>query len=309
MLISIVTPAHNAEAYLPATLASINAQSHTNWELIVVDDGSADRTPEVVRSWAKMDSRVKLHQQANAGVAEARNAGYRMISPESQFVIFLDADDVWRPRCLEKLAQAIESDSSAPAVHGRAECIDAQGRAIPMLGYEGLGRQYVRAGRIETLADDQPTHFASIALRDPITTPGQVLIRRSALEAVGLYDGRASPAEDWDLWLRLAFEAPLRYLPETVLDYRRHSGNASGQLSRMRRGELYVRRKAITLATARPSLRAIAKASWRHTELERCVDRLRRADQFRREQRLGAALGELARASRSIAAYCSTYMP
>ena len=72
MLISIVTPAHNAETYLPATLASISAQSHTHWELIVVDDGSADRTPEVVRNWVKMDSRIKLHQQANAGVAAAR---------------------------------------------------------------------------------------------------------------------------------------------------------------------------------------------------------------------------------------------
>ena len=232
-----------------------------------------------------------------------------MISPESQFVIFLDADDIWRPHCLEKLAQAIGSESNAPAVHGRAECIDAQGHAIPMQGYERLGRQYIRAGRVEILADNQPTHFASIALRDPITTSGQVLIRRSALEKVGLYDGQASPAEDWDLWLRLALEAPLHYLPETVLDYRRHSGNASGQLSRMRRGELYVRRKAIALAAARPSLRAIAQASWRHTELERCVDRLRRANLFRRERRLSEALGELARASRSLVAYYSTYIP
>src|SRR5215813_11854545 len=105
MLISIVTPAYNAETYLPATLASISAQSHKYWELIVVDDGSADRTPDVVREWAQMDSRIRLHQQANAGVAAARNAGYRMISSQSQFVIFLDADDLWRPRCLERLAQ------------------------------------------------------------------------------------------------------------------------------------------------------------------------------------------------------------
>jgi glycosyltransferase involved in cell wall biosynthesis len=310
MLISIVTPAYNAERHLAATVASVLAQTHAEWEQVIVDDGSRDGTLELARACALRDARIRVHRQENRGVAGARNAGYELLSARSQLVIFLDSDDVWRPRCLESLARTLQLNAAAPAAHGKVECIDAHGRAIPMAGYELLGRRYLSSsGKLARLADDAPTNFAVLAVLNSITTPGQVLIRRSAFDRAGKFDCRTGgAAEDWDLWLRLALQAPLAFLPETVLDYRRRAGNASPLRPHLRRCELYVRHKTILATAAQPEAHSVARAALRYAERVRSIDRLRLAARHFRDGNWQDAARDVARASTSAATYARSLL-
>src|SRR5437899_2196138 len=101
--VSVVVPCYNAQQYLARTLESVRSQTLHDWECIVVDDGSTDRSAAVVDAYVEDDARVRLLRQPNAGVSRARNAGYAASRPESEYLLFLDADDVLEARMLETL--------------------------------------------------------------------------------------------------------------------------------------------------------------------------------------------------------------
>ena len=98
-LISIITPAYNAEKTIVKTIQSVLDQSYKNWELIIIDDGSSDSTNFLVSKYKKIDSRIKLISQANSGPALARQAGLN--KSKGRFIAFLDSDDVWLPNKLK----------------------------------------------------------------------------------------------------------------------------------------------------------------------------------------------------------------
>lgn len=104
-LVSVVIPAYNAESTIDDTLRSVRGQTHRELEIIVVDDGSTDRTTSVVKAHAAADGRVTLIAQENAGVAAARNAGWQ--SARSAFIAFVDADDLWAPSKIERQLEVI----------------------------------------------------------------------------------------------------------------------------------------------------------------------------------------------------------
>ncbi|MBS6375844.1 MAG: glycosyltransferase family 2 protein [Clostridium sp.] len=99
-LVSIITPCYNGEKYISETIKSVLKQSYTNWEMLIIDDGSKDHSAEIVNSFAIKDQRIKLIQQENKGSAAARNNGIRCA--EGQYIALLDADDLWLPEFLEK---------------------------------------------------------------------------------------------------------------------------------------------------------------------------------------------------------------
>ena len=100
-MISIITPAFNAEMYIAETIKSIQAQTFNDWELIIVDDCSTDNTVSVASSFAKFDNRIKVFKAiSNNGVAKARNLGLE--NAKGEYVAFLDSDDLWKPTKLEK---------------------------------------------------------------------------------------------------------------------------------------------------------------------------------------------------------------
>ncbi len=100
-LVSVIIPAYNAENFIAKTLASVVAQTYRRLEILVVDDGSSDRTQSIVQTMAQQDPRIKLFKQANAGVAAARNAG--IDKAKGEYIAPIDADDLWHPETLEKL--------------------------------------------------------------------------------------------------------------------------------------------------------------------------------------------------------------
>lgn len=99
--VSIITPAYNAEKLIPETIRSVLAQTYCDWEMIIVDDGSKDRTADVVREFSNQDSRIRLIQQPNGGSSNARNHGLR--NATGRYIALLDSDDLWDSNFLEEM--------------------------------------------------------------------------------------------------------------------------------------------------------------------------------------------------------------
>ena len=108
MKISIVIPLYNKEHYIEDTIKSVLAQTYSNWEAIIIDDGSTDASAKIVQSIP--DSRIRLYQQANQGVSKARNHGIELATGD--YIAFLDADDQWKPNYLETMNLLAEQYSN-----------------------------------------------------------------------------------------------------------------------------------------------------------------------------------------------------
>lgn len=244
MRVSIGIPAYNAERFLAATIESVRAQAVPDWELVVVNDGSQDGTLAIAQRFAIQDSRIRVIDKPNEGVAVTRTCAFEAMSPAVPYVIFLDADDLWEPDTLTLLIKALENDPDVAAAHGDACFIDSQDRPLN----PGALEAWCRAPRCAVTKRLEPvpecrTSFAVLAYRCCIASSGAVLMRREALSAVGEWDPKAVPCEDWDLWIRLSARSSFAYVDRVVLNYRRHQSNVSSSRHRMSSADYYVRRK------------------------------------------------------------------
>lgn len=127
MLVSIITPCYNGEKYVAQTIRSVLAQTYTNWEMILVDDGSSDASARIIRQFAQSDPRIRLLQQENAGSAAARNVGIR--AARGRYLALLDADDLWEPEFLEQQL-AFMAEKNALCVCCAYRCIDETGKEV-----------------------------------------------------------------------------------------------------------------------------------------------------------------------------------
>ncbi len=187
-------------------------QSHADYEMIVIDDGSIDGTTEVLADYIDRGV-IVYHRQQNGGVASARNAGLAI--SRGEYIAFLDDDDTWPTDKLEWQVRCLD-ETTAVLVAGR---LCEHGSTPPAVG-ERKG-----AHTALTLADFFRTN--------PFGSPGQTLIRRSALEQVGGFDTTIWGVDDLDLWIRLAQVGEIRKYDRLALFYRVHDGNASLDLMRM----------------------------------------------------------------------------
>lgn len=216
--VSVVIPAYNAAQWIEETLEGALAQTLPADQIVVVDDGSTDATPEIVGRYGE---RVVLVRQANAGVAAARNNGVRHTS--SDLLAFLDADDVWLPRKLERQVERFEADPDLGLVYVGIEEVDAEGRVL----------RVIDDGREGWLGDD-------FLLARPVTVGGGSgsMVRRDLFEAVGGFDERLSTSADWDLYGRIGRRARIGFVPEVLLRYRVHDGGMHKNLDAMRHDKL-----------------------------------------------------------------------
>jgi glycosyltransferase involved in cell wall biosynthesis len=235
-----VIPAYNAERHLVETLRSLSGQTLTDWEAVVVDDGSGDGTARVAEQHG--DSRVRVFRQANAGVCAARNRG--MAEGHAPLVLFLDADDRLRPDALERLAAALEHDVTLAAAYGEATVIDASGRVA------GTGRR------------PWFTHRPSGNVVRPLLGRnflyvGAVMARREAVSAAGNFDTTLRLYEDWEFWCRLSLQGPFAYIGgEPVLEYRRTPGGAVALLGADERASF----RALDATFSHPAIRSAVSA-------------------------------------------------
>lgn len=209
---SVVMACHDAAAHVEEAVASVRRQTRGDWELIAVDDGSRDATPEILARLAAEDpARIRVLRQENRGPYPARNLG--LAHARGETVAFLDADDWWEPRFLERMLGELE----------------ASGADLVYCGWRNVGRPeaecrpYVPPAYEE---EDAAWHFVR-SCPWPIHA---VVVRRSCVEAVGRFSEWAFAAMDYDLWLKLlGHGVRMRRVPEVLAVYRWHG---SGQISR-----------------------------------------------------------------------------
>jgi glycosyltransferase involved in cell wall biosynthesis len=212
-IVSVVVPAVNVAGYIAQVLRSLCAQTLAEFEAIVVDDGSTDRTSEVVESFT--DPRIKLVQQPNLGVSCARNTGLALA--RGAFVLFLDGDDLLHPAALERLAAALKQDPQAVGAYGTFVKIRENGDRQP--GQKPLERQTYPSGDI----------LLDVIERSIFTNGGHVLLRRDVALAIDGFDPRLSLAEDWEFFCRAASRGPFVFIGQVpeVMYLRLRSGSLS----------------------------------------------------------------------------------
>jgi hypothetical protein len=206
--VSVVMPVHNGGPYLERAVESILGQSFTDFEFVIIDDGSTDSTPEVLRRYQAADHRVRVHPQEKAGLVASLNNGCRQA--RAAYLARMDADDIAFPNRLARQVEFLDREPGVAVVGSATVTIDASGRELKRHGC--------------------PTSHGEIveALREynPFTHPS-VMLRAEALAAVGGYRPAYQPAEDYDLWLRLSERYRLANLPEPLLYYRLYPGQVS----------------------------------------------------------------------------------
>lgn len=214
-LVSVIIPAYNAASSIDHTLRSARAQTHSNLEIIVVDDGSTDDTCAIAERHVRADARVHLVRQQNDGVAAARNAGLRRA--RGRYFAPLDADDVWRrDKIALQLAAVERSGYDAAIVYCWYATIDEDGEIIQYVG------------------DSKEEHdvLDAMCIRNIVGNGSSPLILRDAALELGGYDSMlrekgAQGCEDYKLYLQLAERLPFVLVRDYLVGYRIHSRNMS----------------------------------------------------------------------------------
>jgi glycosyltransferase involved in cell wall biosynthesis len=205
----VIIPARNAAATLPQAIASVLSQTETNLRLIVVDDGSDDETPAIVRDFASRDARVTLLSQSGQGISAAMNAG--IAAGAAAFIARLDADDIAAPDRIARQLRYLRDNPQVVAVSGAHLEIGADGKPT--------GRSHDPAMEFTIDAKCAP------AAEPPLTQPF-FMVRREAILATGGY--RPFPvSEDSDLYWRLSEQGRLANMPDILGSYRVHTGSIS----------------------------------------------------------------------------------
>ncbi|MFN7877944.1 MAG: glycosyltransferase family 2 protein [Pirellula sp.] len=252
MQITTVIPAYNAASYISAAIDSALDQDGVDQQIIVIDDGSIDETPSILQSYG---SRIDTIRQPNRGLSSARNRGIQ--AARGKFIAFLDADDVWCQGKLSRQVAALERSPTAIMVHSRTVSWD------PTSGVES---EFVKAPS----EDYQGDCFAKLYRSNAICV-SSVMARTSRLREIGGFDEQIlrPTTQDYDLWMRIAFESPIVYDGEKGTLYRRHDRNASHQMQMMLEDHIYVTEKALSYGSERL-----------HRELGKSICRMRLADLY-----------------------------
>ncbi len=217
-LVSVITPVFNGASWLEESIDSALAQTFPFLEIIVVNDGSTDDSLEIARARARNNKRIRVVDQDNAGLPNARNRAMKMA--RGAYLALLDADDAWLPNHLQVAMQAIERDPDLGLVHSNIERIDANGERVDIperSWHEGMDA------------------FDALALRHEHVSCPTAVFSRSALDMVGGFDPRFTGlgCEDRDLWLRIAARFRIRYVDQVTARYRVHSAGMSAASERM----------------------------------------------------------------------------
>jgi glycosyltransferase involved in cell wall biosynthesis len=206
--ISVIIPCYNSASTIRETLESVLSQTYRDLETVVVDDGSTDQTKEIVLTMAPQ---IKYLYQENSGQSAARNEGIRAATGE--FIAFVDSDDLWLPKKMEKQMHALTQHQADWCY---CDCLYFRDTDQKILGvYSKL-----------IYPPQQGWIAPSLILGNCLASPTPI-VRRSLLEKTGLFD--ESPMirsrEDWELWLRIAVQAPVIYIPEALCKHRIHAGS------------------------------------------------------------------------------------
>lgn len=225
--VSVIIPVYNAASFIKETLSSVFSQTFTNYEVIVINDGSPD-TEAFELAIRPFRERIRYISQENGGASSARNAGLRVAKGE--FIAFLDADDVWSPAYLCEQLMFIREQNCDLA------CADA----LITGDSTDAGKTYMEAVMQNAPPSGEVTFLQLVSAERSLITSG-VVVRRNLVLDAGLFDLTLRNAQDLDLWLRLAQHgARLAYHRQVLLEYKARSSGLTGDAINSHRRELRI---------------------------------------------------------------------
>lgn len=242
-LISIITPLYNSEAFIAKTIHSILNQTHTNWELILIDDNSQDQTIAIVTSFVNQNPNIKLLQnKENVGAALSRNKGIE--EAKGDYIAFLDADDLWKPEKLEKQLSFMEANdcdvcfSSYEHINEAGEPLHKCIKALPVLTY----KKYLKSNYIGNL-----TGIYNAKRLGKIKSPN---LRKR---------------QDWLLWLAAIKKSgkPAKSVQESLAYYRVRENSMSSNKFGLLKYNYWVYRKGLGFSTIK-SMYSMLVFLWEH---------------------------------------------
>jgi GT2 family glycosyltransferase len=252
--VSVLMPVYNAERYLDQAVESILGQTFRDFEFLIINDGSTDRSGAILSSYAGRDRRIRVISRANTGYTVALNELLSLAA--GALVARMDADDVALPERFTRQVDFLRA-------HGDVVCV---GTAVHLV--DGAGR-FLREGH--PAMDHDTIQQRALDGDCPLNHPS-VMMRRAAVQAVGGYRPEFEPAEDLDLWLRLGEVGRLASLSDVLMKYRQHQHSFSEQ---QQRRQLERSSAAVLEACRRRGLppRAVAVSAWRPTDRRSRMER------------------------------------
>jgi hypothetical protein len=207
--VSVIMPVYNAERYVAQAIESILAQTFTDFEFIIIDDGSTDSSLKILQKYAAKDTRIKLISRENKGFVPTLN---EMLSQaKGEFIARMDADDIAMPERFAHQVEFLQRQPQVVCLGGSQEWIDEADNLLAVC---------------EAAEHNDYIQQLALAGHTPINHPS-AMIRRTAILAVGGYEQQLEPSEDLDLWLKLGEIGELANLKEVVVKYRLHSQSVS----------------------------------------------------------------------------------
>ncbi len=237
--ISVIVPAYNAERTILKTIESVQQQTFSDFELIVINDGSTDQTLELLSQVE--DPRLKVFSYSNGGLPTARNRGISRST--GSFIAFLDADDLWTPDKLELQLAVLQEHPEAGVAYSWTHFMDDQGE------FSHTGESVFFEGDV----------YAQLLVGNFLGSGSNPLIRRQAIESTEEFDPELGSCEDWDYWLRLAARWPFVVVPKPQILYRQSAGAMSSKIEVMEKYHLITLEKAFR--SAPPELQLLKKQS------------------------------------------------
>lgn len=227
--VSVIVPVYNAECYLDECIQSVLNQKFTDWELLLVNDGSTDSSDDVCRKYSLEDPRIKVINKTNSGVSATRNLGLSMCSGE--YVMFLDADDYWCDRTFLGEFVGLADSKSLDVVRGEYKAVDPSGNDLPVKERDGLKRMS------ENRILDSSTFLDNVLQREfflPLC-----LIRKDLIRNIEFNTGMVF-LEDVEFFLQILLK-PLRclYSPVCFYAYRKHNSSASNNFNKKRLSDAF----------------------------------------------------------------------
>lgn len=206
--VSVIIPAYNSMEYLPKTLDTVLCQTFTDFEVIIVDDGSTDS----IKDWVKeiSDARVRLISQPNQGASRARNNG--ISNAAGEFIAFLDSDDLWEPTKLEKQLDLFVDAPELGLVYTWVASVDENGKP--------------RGRILKNFAEGKV--WQDLVQHNVVECGSTPMIRRSCFDEVGLFDENLTNVEDRDMWLRISCKYDFAVVKEALVSYRQRA-NSKGK--------------------------------------------------------------------------------
>jgi glycosyltransferase involved in cell wall biosynthesis len=213
--VTVIIPAYNAIRYIAETMETVITQTYQDFEVLIVNDGSTDDTPNWVSQFCQQEAKVRMISQVNKGLPGARNTGIK--ESRGEYIAILDADDLWEPTKLQKQVDSLDSHPEAGLCYTWTALADSEGKAT--------GR--VVTSHAEGKVWQQLTEINFVCCG---STP---MIRRHCFETVGFFAEDLLFSEDWDMWLRIAAKYPFVVVKEPLIRYRQHSNNMTKNCQKM----------------------------------------------------------------------------